>query len=75
MKARTTIDSYALGALLKQLSRCTRQRHFVPSAKLVPYMARFREVFVDLMNAPFVVLEVFLIFGVDCVQLADRARL
>jgi len=30
---------------------------------------------VDLMSTPLVVLEVFLVFGVDRVQLADSARL
>jgi hypothetical protein len=38
-------------------------------------MARFCEVFVDLINAPYVVLVVLLVFGVDCVQFADRTRL
>lgn len=75
MKARTTIDSFALDALLKQLARRTRQRHFVPSTKLAPYVAWFRQVLVDLRSTPLVVLEIFLVFRVDCVQLTDDARL
>ena len=78
MQSRATIDDPLddplLDAVLLQLARCTRQGHLVPATKLAPYMARLCEVLVELVNTPDVVLVVLLVFGVDCVQFADRTR-
>ena len=37
-------------------------------------MARLCEVLIDLVHTPYVVLEVLLVFGVDCVQFTDSTR-
>jgi ABC-type amino acid transport system permease subunit len=75
LKARSTIGTFLLGAVFVQLARRARQGRFVPATKLTPYMARLCEVFVDLVNTPYIVLVILLVFGVDCVQFADSTRL
>lgn len=37
-------------------------------------MARLCVVLVDLIDTPYIVLEVLLVFGVNCVQFADSTR-
>jgi hypothetical protein len=75
LKARSTIDTILLGASFIELARRTRQGRFVPATELTPYMAGLCEVFVDLVNTPYIVLVVLLVFGVDCIQFADSTRL
>ena len=74
MKARTTIGTLLLDVFV-QLACCTRQGRFVPATKLAPYMTGLCEVFVDLINTPYIVLVVLLVLRVDCVQFADRTGL
>jgi hypothetical protein len=64
MQTYSAIDTL-LGAVFPQLSRCVRQAHFVSCTKLAPYMARFREMLVDLIYTPHIVLVVFLVFRVN----------
>jgi hypothetical protein len=71
LQASVNVGTSLPDAVLFELASCARQAHFVPAAELVPYMAWLCEVLIELVNAPYIVLMVLLILGVNCVQFTD----